>query len=89
MCVMRGGWPSASAMGRDYEFTEFLDDVGSAGLEPDLLLSTWDLRPWQEDADFLVALLRNTSLSVSLPVPAAPRTKRWTKASLRATWSGS
>ena len=45
-------------MGRDYEFTEFLDDVASAGLEPDLLLSTWDLRPWQEDSDFLVALLR-------------------------------
>ena len=45
-------------MGRDYEFTEFLDDAGSAGLEPDLLLSTWDLRPWQEDSDFLVALLR-------------------------------
>jgi len=25
---------------------------------PDLLLSTWDLRPYAPDADFLVAVLR-------------------------------
>jgi hypothetical protein len=27
-------------------------------LAPDLLLSTWDLRPFTDDSDFLVALLR-------------------------------
>lgn len=44
--------------GRGYEFSEFMSDARQAGLEPDLLLSTWDLRPWLEDSDFLVALLR-------------------------------
>lgn len=44
--------------GRGYEFAEFRADVAAAGLEPDLLLSTWDLRPFTDDADFLVAILR-------------------------------
>jgi len=44
--------------GRGYPFAEFLDDARSAGFEPDVLLSTWDLRPYAEDADFLVAVLR-------------------------------
>jgi SAM-dependent methyltransferase len=44
--------------GRDYDFDEFLADAATAGLTPDLLLSTWDLRPFTEDSEFLVALLR-------------------------------
>ena len=44
--------------GRGYEFAQFLDDAAEAGLAPDLLLSTWDLRPFTEDSDFLVAVLR-------------------------------
>ena len=44
--------------GRDYDFAEFLHDAAAAGFAPDLLLSTWDLRPFTEDSDFLVALLR-------------------------------
>ncbi|HET8588844.1 MAG TPA: class I SAM-dependent methyltransferase [Nakamurella sp.] len=44
--------------GRGYPFPEFLADVEAAGLQPDLMLSTWDLRPWRDDADFLVAILR-------------------------------
>lgn len=44
--------------GRGYEFAEFLADAGRAGLEPDLLLSTWDLRPFTERSDFLVGVLR-------------------------------
>lgn len=44
--------------GRGYSFPTFLDDVHDAGLATDLLLATWDLRPWTEDSDFLVALLR-------------------------------
>lgn len=45
---------------RGYEFGEFLHDAAAAGLEPDLLLSTWDLRPLTDDSDFLVAILRPT-----------------------------
>lgn len=44
--------------GRDYDFSEFFEDVASAGLERELLLSTWDLRPLTDDASFLVAILR-------------------------------
>jgi SAM-dependent methyltransferase len=44
--------------GRGYEFEEFLADAAAVGWAPDVLLSTWDLRPFTPDADFLVALLR-------------------------------
>jgi SAM-dependent methyltransferase len=44
--------------GRGYVFDDFLDDAATAGWTPDLLLSTWDLRPFGPDADFLVAILR-------------------------------
>jgi SAM-dependent methyltransferase len=44
--------------GRGYEFDDFLADATAAGWAPDLLLATWDLRPFGPDADFLVALLR-------------------------------
>lgn len=46
--------------GRDYDFDEFLDDAAQAGFTPDLLLSTWDLRPFTEESDFLIALLAPT-----------------------------
>lgn len=41
---------------RGYAFPEFLADADAAGLRVDLLLSTWDLRPFTENADFLVAV---------------------------------
>jgi SAM-dependent methyltransferase len=44
--------------GRGYDFKDFLADARKAGWEPDLLLSTWDLKPFTPDADFLVAVLR-------------------------------
>jgi SAM-dependent methyltransferase len=44
--------------GRGYAFDQFLADAREAGWVDDLLLSTWDLRPFTPDADFLVALLR-------------------------------
>lgn len=44
--------------GREYDFVQFLDDAADAGFAPDLLLSTWDLRPFTDDSDFLVAVLR-------------------------------
>lgn len=43
--------------GRGYEFSQFLDDAAAAGYTQDILLSTWDLRPFTDDADFLVAIL--------------------------------
>jgi SAM-dependent methyltransferase len=44
--------------GRGYAFDDFLADAATAGWAPDLLLSTWDLRPFTPGADFLVAVLR-------------------------------
>ncbi|HEY0509472.1 MAG TPA: class I SAM-dependent methyltransferase [Blastococcus sp.] len=44
--------------GRGYEFDAFLADAAAVGWTPDLLLATWDLRPFTPDADFLVAVLR-------------------------------
>lgn len=44
--------------GRNYEFADFLNDAQEAGFTTDLLLSTWDLRPFGDDSDFLVAILR-------------------------------
>jgi SAM-dependent methyltransferase len=44
--------------GRGYDFDDFLADAAAAGLTPDLLLSTWDLRPFTPGAGFLVAILR-------------------------------
>lgn len=43
--------------GRDYTFDEFLADVEGADLVPEVLLGTWDLRPFTDDSGFLVAVL--------------------------------
>ena len=43
---------------RGYGFDDFRADVAAVGLEVDLELSTWDVRPFRPGADFLVALLR-------------------------------
>jgi 2-polyprenyl-3-methyl-5-hydroxy-6-metoxy-1,4-benzoquinol methylase len=43
---------------RGYPFDDFLADATAAGLTPDVLLSTWDLRPFGPGSEFLVALLR-------------------------------
>jgi 2-polyprenyl-3-methyl-5-hydroxy-6-metoxy-1,4-benzoquinol methylase len=44
--------------GRGYEFDDFHADAAAAGLADDVLLATWDLRPFGPGSDFLVALLR-------------------------------
>jgi 2-polyprenyl-3-methyl-5-hydroxy-6-metoxy-1,4-benzoquinol methylase len=44
--------------GREYDFAEFVNDAVDASFAPDLLLSSWDLRPFANDSDFLVAVLR-------------------------------
>ena len=46
--------------GRGYDFAEFHDFARAVELTPDVLLSTWDLRPFANDSDFLVAVLRRT-----------------------------
>ncbi|MFD4367272.1 class I SAM-dependent methyltransferase [Rhodococcus sp. NPDC058521] len=46
---------------RGYAFAEFLTDAEAAGLTADVLLSTWDLRPFTEGSDFLVAVLSRTA----------------------------
>lgn len=43
--------------GRDYDFADFHADAGTAGLHPELLLATWDLRPFTPESPFLVAVL--------------------------------
>jgi SAM-dependent methyltransferase len=43
---------------REYDFADFFTDVDKAGLTADLKLSTWDLRPFNADSEFLVAILR-------------------------------
>lgn len=43
--------------GRGYTFDDFTDDAAAAGLHFDLRLSTWDLRPFGPDSEFLVAVL--------------------------------
>ncbi|MDA8369388.1 MAG: class I SAM-dependent methyltransferase [Nocardiopsaceae bacterium] len=49
--------------GRGYTFDRFFADAGEAGLVLDLALSTWDLRPFTAESDFLVAVLRPESAS--------------------------
>ena len=44
--------------GRDYEFGQFFQDASQAGLTPELLLSTWDMRVFTDKSDFLVAVLK-------------------------------
>jgi SAM-dependent methyltransferase len=44
--------------GRGYDFDDFLADAEDAGWTADLLLSTWDLRPFPGESGFLVAVLR-------------------------------
>jgi SAM-dependent methyltransferase len=42
--------------GREYPFSQFLDDAAGGGLAVDVLLSTWDLRPFTAESEFLVGI---------------------------------
>jgi hypothetical protein len=55
---------------RGYDVDEFRSHVNAAGLVFDLLLSTWSLEPYRDDADFLVAILRSAEDAVQ------PRVRR-------------
>ncbi len=46
--------------GRGYEVDDFLSDAVQAGLNADVLLSTWDLRPFSPEDDFIVAVFSAT-----------------------------
>lgn len=46
---------------RGYEFDDFFSDVDAAGLVPEVLLRTWDIRAFTADSEFLVAVLRSQS----------------------------
>lgn len=43
---------------RGYLYQTFFDDVQAVGLTDDVLLAAWDVRPFTESSDFLVAVLR-------------------------------
>lgn len=43
--------------GRNYGFDDFFADADAAGLTVDGRFSTWDLRPFDDDSGFLVAVL--------------------------------
>lgn len=43
--------------GRNYEFTDYFAHVEEAGLRVDHRFSTWNLHPFDEDSQFLVAIL--------------------------------
>ncbi|SIR79042.1 class I SAM-dependent methyltransferase [Micromonospora avicenniae] len=44
--------------GRGYPLNDFDTDAVAAGLRLEHRFATWDLRPWRDDADFAVTLLR-------------------------------
>ena len=48
--------------GRDYPFEDFFADVAAVGLVVDLRLATWDLRPFDDQSEFLVSVLRRPNL---------------------------
>ncbi|MBB5826113.1 class I SAM-dependent methyltransferase [Micromonospora carbonacea] len=43
---------------RGYRLTDFDADAVAVGLRPEHRFATWDLRPWRDDADFAVTVLR-------------------------------
>lgn len=49
--------------GRGYEFRDFFRDVEAAGLQLQLALSTWDLKPFTADSSFLVAICSQAASS--------------------------
>lgn len=46
------------ATDRPYSVADFDADLGAVGLDLEHRFATWDLRPWQVDADWAVSVLR-------------------------------
>ncbi|MDI5944182.1 SAM-dependent methyltransferase, partial [Micromonospora sp. DH15] len=47
-----------SGPGRGDRQADFAADAVAAGLRLEHRFATWDLRPWRDDADFAVTVLR-------------------------------
>ncbi|MGK5673326.1 class I SAM-dependent methyltransferase [Micromonospora sp. URMC 106] len=60
---LRPGGVVAVGFGTDrgYPLTDFDADAVAAGLRLEHRFATWDLRPWRDDADFAVTVLRRPS----------------------------
>ena len=65
--IVQGDWVAENHDGRivvgfhtnrELALDDFDEAVVEAGLHLDLRLATWDLRPWADDADFAVSILR-------------------------------
>ena len=52
---------------RGYDVDEFHVNAEAAGLVSDLLLATWDLEPYRDGAEFLVAILRSRADATERP----------------------
>lgn len=53
----RGRIVTGFGAGRGYLVADFVADVYAAGLQLPNRFESWDLHPWQEDSDFLVAII--------------------------------
>jgi SAM-dependent methyltransferase len=53
--------------GRDYAFDVFLRDAEAAGLRAEVLLASWHLHPFEDDSDFLVAILGSMTEAADMP----------------------
>jgi hypothetical protein len=52
--VVAAGFTTA----REYQVAEFDRDCAAAGLTLEHRFATWDLRPWHDDAEWVVSVLR-------------------------------
>jgi SAM-dependent methyltransferase len=52
-----GRFVTGFGSGRGYEFDDFFDDAEAAGLRVDLRTSSWDLKGFTKDSNFLVTVL--------------------------------
>lgn len=51
-----GRFVAGFGAGRGWGFDDFMATAAAVGLEPESVFSSWDLRPFEEDSDFLVAI---------------------------------
>lgn len=73
--VPRGRAVIGFGIGRGYGFDHFLDDARAAGFAVDATFSSWDLRPFTDRSDFLVALLSTPTAADPGPSPMQVKVK--------------
>ena len=59
--------------GRGYPLAHFDADLSAAGFRLEHRFATWDLRPWQPEADFAVSVLRRGGSTALTPPNRALR----------------